>query len=128
MVFSQLRNNLFTSQYEEGKFLFSHLSSKQILYYVGNQVNHYHDMITLHSTVLEIFNILNKSDVLSCILCCMNVKKNFNWGEKKGYKKLDLCTGMIKMGINCINFWGRIYNFLYVLLHTSSNIIFRGPI
>jgi len=76
MVFSQLRNNLFTSQYEEGKFLFSHLSSKQILYYVGNQVNHYHDMITLHSTVLEIFNILNKSDVLSCILRCMNVKKN----------------------------------------------------
>jgi len=121
MVFSQLRNNLFTSQYEEGKFLFSHLSSKQILYYVGNQVNNYHDMITLHSTVLEIFNILNKSDVLSCILRCMNVKKKlikiFNWGEKKGYKKLDLCTGMIKMGINCINFWGRIitfYMFCYI--------------
>ena len=59
--------------------------------------------------------------------CKKKLIKIFNWGEKKGYKKLDLCTGMIKMGINCINFWGRIYNFLYVLLHTSSNIIVRGP-
>ena len=73
IVFLQLRNNLFTSQYEEGRFLFSHLSSKQILYYVGNQVSHYHNMITLHSTVLEIFNILNKPDILSCIFRCMNV-------------------------------------------------------
>ena len=46
---------------------------------------------------------------------------------KNGYKKLNLCTDMTKTGINYINFWGRIYNFLYVLLHTSSNIIVRGP-
>ena len=36
MVFLQLRNNLFYKPVWEGKFLFSHLSSKQILYYVGN--------------------------------------------------------------------------------------------
>ena len=91
---------------------------------MGNQVSHYHNMITLHSTVLgQIFFLY-----FLLYECKKKLIKFLNWGVKKGYKKLNLCTGMTKVGINYINFWGRIYNFLYVLLHTSSNIIVRGPV
>jgi len=57
--------------------LFSHLLSKQIIYYLGSQVSissmNNTNMITLHSTAFKIYKILTDEKILLSILHCLNV-------------------------------------------------------
>jgi hypothetical protein len=62
--------------------LYSHLLSKQIIYYLGiqasvcvNSMNSMNNMnmITLHSTAFKIYKILTDEKILFSILHCLNI-------------------------------------------------------
>ncbi|CAB5208539.1 unnamed protein product [Rhizophagus irregularis] len=78
-VFRNLQHNLFYSKCNEGYEYFCHLSSKQILYYLGYQVGELHisraNMYSLQSNAYQIYQTLSNDSILSCILRCLNQKK-----------------------------------------------------
>ena len=60
---------------DEGYDYFCHLSSKQILYYLGYQIEESHtNMYTLQSSAYQIYQTLSNDSILTCILCCLNQK------------------------------------------------------
>ena len=74
-VFKILRHNLFYSISDEGYEYFCHLPSKQILYYLGNQVEISHaNMYALQSNAYQIYQTLSNNSILTCILRCLNQK------------------------------------------------------
>ena len=78
-VYINLQNNIFYSTSEDEHELFLHLSSKQIIYYLGSQVSisvksmNSMNMITLHSTAFKIYKILTDEKILLSILHCLNI-------------------------------------------------------
>ena len=74
-VYRILRHNLFYSMCDEGYEYFCHLPSKQILYYLGHQVERsYTNMYTLQSNAYQIYQTLFNNSILTCILRCLNQK------------------------------------------------------
>ena len=74
-VYRILQHNLFYSKSDEGHEYFCHLSSKQILYYLGYQVEEsYLNMYTLQSNAYQIYQTLSNDRILACILRCLNQK------------------------------------------------------
>ena len=56
--------------------IFCHLSSKQILYYLGYQVEEsYTDMYSLQSNAYQIYQTLSNDNILTYILRCLNQKR-----------------------------------------------------
>ena len=75
-MFKNLQHNLFYSKCDEGYEYFCHLPSKQILCYLGYQVqksctNMYY---TLQSNAYQIYQTLSNDSILTCILRCLNQK------------------------------------------------------
>ena len=74
-VFKILRHNLFYSISDEGYEYFCYLPSKQILYYLGYQVEESClNMYTLQSSAYQIYQTLSNDSILACILRCLNQK------------------------------------------------------
>jgi hypothetical protein len=71
-----LQYNLFYSKCDEGYEYFCHLSFKQILYYLGYQVEEScSNMYTLQSSAYQIYQTLSNDSILACILRCLNQKE-----------------------------------------------------
>jgi hypothetical protein len=74
-IYRNLQHNLFYSKCDEGYEYFCHLPSKQILYYLGYQVEESClNMYTLQSSAYQIYQTLSNDSILACILRCLNQK------------------------------------------------------
>ncbi|RIB26118.1 hypothetical protein C2G38_2164226 [Gigaspora rosea] len=74
-VFKNL-HNLFYTKCNKRYDYFCHLSFKQILYYLGYQVEGLcANMYSLQFNAYQIYQTLTNDSILDCILCCLNQKE-----------------------------------------------------
>ena len=76
-IWFQLRNNIFTTFTDQGYQIFTHLTPKQIIYYVGYgrtdiniQLNT--QLITLHSEIWDWYKFLTEENSIKTLTQCIN--------------------------------------------------------
>ena len=76
-IWFQLRNNIFTTFTDQGYQIFTHLTPKQIIYYVGYgrtdiniQLNT--QLITLHSEIWDWYKFLTEENSIKTLIQCIN--------------------------------------------------------